>query len=394
MTEFDLLSGLSCQQEYGLYRYRKTLASAQRPEVWVDGKKYIAFCSNNYLGLADHPDIISSFQKASADYGVGGGASNLVIGHSEPHHQLEKELAAFTGRERALLFSNGYMANIGVITALLRKKDAIFLDRLSHASLLDAGVLSGARFQRYQHRCCQHLERHLKKSEAKRKLIVTDSVFSMDGDIAPLHQLLEVAERYKAWLMVDDSHGFGVLGKTGGGVAESHVLPQHKLPILMSSLGKAFGTYGAFVAGSHELIETLIQFSRTYIYTTSIPPAVAEASRVGLLLMQKELWRRDHLNKLINYFRQGCKALDFNVINSETPIQPLLIGSAKSATAISDALMIRGILVTAIRPPTVPEGTSRLRISLSAAHTHKHVDLLLDALNKTIGQNKKEGVLV
>ena len=394
MTGFDLSAALYRRQAEGLYRSRKILSSAQGPEVWFEGNRYLAFCSNNYLGLADHPDIVSAFRRASSEYGVGGGASHLIIGHSEPHHQLEEELAEFTGRERVLLFANGYMANMGAITALLSRKDAVFLDRLNHASLLDAGLLAGARFQRYQHRCCQHLEEKLKKTEAYRKLIVTDGVFSMDGDIAPLDQLPEIADKHNAWLMVDDAHGFGYLGQNGGGVAEQYGLSQKELPVLMGTLGKAFGTYGAFVAGSHELIETLVQFSRTYIYTTSIPPAVAAASRISLQLVRRDHWRRDHLKSLINYFRRSCQTLGIELMPSETPIQPLLIGSAETATAMSDALASRGVLVTAIRPPTVPEGTSRLRISLSATHTREHVDFLVDALDKVVGKHIREESLV
>ncbi|MDD7804560.1 MAG: 8-amino-7-oxononanoate synthase [Endozoicomonas sp. (ex Botrylloides leachii)] len=387
MTWFNFQPKLNHRKDQGLYRSRHTLASPQTPEIWCEGKKYLAFCSNNYLGLANHPDIVSAFQQGANRFGVGGGASHLIIGHSTPHHQLEEELAAFTGRERTLLFANGYMANLGVISALLGKSDAIFLDRLNHASLLDAGKLSGARFHRYRHSCCEHLKDRLKKSHTKRKLVVTDGVFSMDGHVALLPQLADISYKHDAWLMVDDAHGFGFLGKNGGGSAEHFGLSQQKVPVLMGTLSKAFGVYGAFVAGSHELIETLIQFARTYIYTTSIPPAIAEASRVSLKLVQRENWRREHLNDLIHYFCQGCDALNIQRIQSTTPIHPIPVGSAKVATKISHALAESGILVTAIRPPTVPPNTSRLRISLTAAHTRNHVDRLLSALKQATQQH-------
>ncbi|MDP0589361.1 MAG: 8-amino-7-oxononanoate synthase [Candidatus Endonucleobacter bathymodioli] len=391
MTAFDLAPALRSRQNQGLYRFRRTLSSAQKPEVWIDGHRYLAFCSNNYLGLADHPDVVSAFKKAANKYGVGGGASHLVVGHSEPHRLLEEELAEFTGRDRTLLYANGYMANLGVISALLGKKDGVFLDRLNHASLVDAALLSAASFQRYRHCYCQNLEEKLQKSSAYRKLIVTDGVFSMDGDIAPLDKLPAITKQYDAWLMVDDAHGFGVLGENGGGVAEHFNLSQQELPVLMGTLGKAFGCYGAFVAGSNELIETMIQFSRPYIYTTSIPPAVTEASRASLKLVKSEYWRRDHLKKLISYFRQHCQASGIELTASSTPIQPLVVGSASVATAISNTLASKNILITAIRPPTVPTGTSRLRIALSASHTFEHIDYLLEILGKIAGRHAMKG---
>ena len=385
-----LQQDLQSRREAGLYRSRKTLGTPQGPEVVVDGQKYLAFCSNDYLGLANHPDVIASLNKATADYGVGGGASHLVIGHSKAHHQLEEELAEFTGRDRVLLFSNGYMANLGVITALLGKQDAVFQDRLNHASLLDAGQLSGARFQRYLHNNVENLETRLNRSDARRKLIVTDGVFSMDGDVAPLPELARLAKQQNAWLMVDDAHGFGCLGQKGGGVAEYFDLSQDELPVLIGTLGKAFGTAGAFVAGSDALIETLIQFSRTYIYTTSMPPAVAEATRTSLKLLREESWRREHLQELVQYFRKGCKQLGLQLMDTASPIQPVMVGSADNAMAMSDSLAKQGILVTAIRPPTVPAGTSRLRITFSAAHSKKHVDQLLVALERTVSPLQEE----
>lgn len=370
-----------------LYRTRRLLQSAQTPHVVVDGKNYLAFCSNNYLGLASHPQVISAFQQSANHFGVGSGASHLVAGHSSEHHALEEELAAFCGRDRALLFSTGYMANMGAITALLGKDDAIFEDRLNHASLLDAGLLSGARFQRFLHNDLENLQSRLEKSEAQRKLIVVDGVFSMDGDCALLPELAVLAQKNNAWLMVDDAHGFGCLGKTGAGSAEYFNLSQNDLPILMGTLGKALGTFGAFIAGSEALIETLIQFSRSYIYTTAMPPAVAAATRVSLRLVQTESWRRTHLQQLIARFRAGAQALGLQLVDSFAPIQPIIIGDEAITLKIAEQLAERGILIVAIRPPTVPAGSSRLRVTFSAEHTEEQVDRLLDALSDVLSDS-------
>lgn len=369
-----------------LYRTRKLLQSPQTPEVIVDGKQYIAFCSNDYLGLANHPDVIAALQQAANKFGVGSGASHLVAGHSSEHDALEEELAAFAGRDRALLFSTGYMANMGAITALVGQGDAVFEDRLNHASLLDAGLLSGARFQRFLHNDLENLQSRLDKTEAVRKLIVVDGVFSMDGDCALLPELAALAQKNNAWLMVDDAHGFGCMGENGGGSAEHFGLTQEQLPILMGTLGKAFGTFGAFVAGSETLIETLIQFARPYIYTTAMPPAVAAATRTSLRLLQTEQWRRVHLQQLIEHFRAGAERLGLQLMNSFSPIQPLLIGDEAKALAIAEQLAARGILIIAIRPPTVPVGSSRLRITFSADHSLEHVKQLLDALDDILSE--------
>ncbi len=375
-----------------LYRTRKLLQSPQTPEVIVDGKKYIAFCSNDYLGLANHPDVIASLQKAADKFGVGSGASHLVAGHSSEHHALEEELAAFTGRERALLFSTGYMANMGAITALVGQGDAVFEDRLNHASLLDAGLLSGARFQRFLHNDLDNLQSRLTKTEATRKLIVVDGVFSMDGDCAPLTELAELAAKHNAWLMVDDAHGFGCLGKAGGGSAEYFGLSPDQLPILMGTLGKAFGTFGAFIAGSETLIETLIQFARPYIYTTAMPPAIAAATRTSLRLLQTEHWRRAHLQQLIARFRTGAQQIGLHLMDSFSAIQPIVIGDEAKALAISEQLAARGFLIIAIRPPTVPVGSSRLRVTFTAQHSIEQVDALLIALAEIVAAMPAECV--
>lgn len=274
---FDLASRLAARRAEHLYRRRPLLQSPQGPEVTVDGERLLAFSSNDYLGLANHPEVIAALQQGAATWGVGGGASHLVIGHSTPHHRLEEALADFTGRPRALLFSTGYMANLAAVTALVGQGDTVLEDRLNHASLLDAGLLSGARFSRYLHNDASSLAKRLEKASGN-TLVVTDGVFSMDGDLADLPALCAEAKRHGAWVMVDDAHGFGPLGATGGGIVEHFGLGMDDVPVLVGTLGKAFGTAGAFVAGSEELIETLIQFARPYIYTTSQPPAVACAT--------------------------------------------------------------------------------------------------------------------
>ena len=378
---FNLSARLAIRRAEHLYRSRPLLQSPQAPEVIVDGQACLAFCSNDYLGLANHPEVIAAMQQGAARWGVGGGASHLVIGHSEPHHQLERALAKFTGRERALLMSTGYMANLAAVTALVGQGDTVLHDRLNHASLLDAGMLSGARFTRYLHNDLASLEQRLSKATGNR-LIVTDGVFSMDGDLAPLPEICQLAQQHNAWVMVDDAHGFGPLGASGGGCVEQMGLTQIQVPVLVGTLGKAFGSSGAFIAGSEELIETLIQFARPYIYTTSQPPAVACASLKSLELIQTEGWRREHLNQLIAQFRATLIAANIPLMNSHTPIQPVVVGDSAQAMQLSAKLREQGIIVGAIRPPTVPAGSARLRITLTAAHTTEQVQRVTDALIK------------
>ncbi len=378
-TPFNLTERLAKQRSENLYRQRLLLQSPQQPQVKVAGKDYLAFSSNDYLGLANHPQVVAAFKEGANLWGVGGGASHLVLGHSNPHHQLELALAELTGRERVLLMSSGYMANLAVITTLVGKGDSIFHDRLNHASLLDAGLLSGARFSRYLHKDLINLTQRL-TSAMGNPLIVTDGVFSMDGDLAPLTELAAVAKAHKAWLMVDDAHGIGVLGATGGGLVEQEGLGVDDVQILVGTLGKALGTAGAFVAASEEIIETLIQFARPYIYTTSSPPAIAHATLTSLKLLQEESWRRTHLQQRIQQFVAGAQSLGLNLLPSSTPIQPLIVGTSEDALKLTKALREQGILVSAIRPPTVPKGAARLRITLTAAHTSEEVEQLLDAL--------------
>jgi 8-amino-7-oxononanoate synthase len=379
---FVLQDELSALDAQGLRRRRRTLDSAQSAHVTVDGRPYVAFCSNDYLGLANHPELIAAAQAGAAQFGVGAGASHLVLGHARAHEALEQQLAEFAGLPRALLFSTGYMANLGVVTALLGRDDAVFADRLNHASLNDACVLARAQFKRYAHNDLEQLRRLLAATTARRKLIVADAVFSMDGDIAPVPELLALAERHDAWLLLDDAHGFGVLGGRGRGVLE-HFDVQHPRIIYMATLGKAAGVFGAFVAGDVKLIETLMQRARTYIYTTAMPPLLACALSKSIALIAAGTVLRQQLRENIIQLKQILKndmRSDWRLRPSPTAIQPLVIGDNRAASAVAEKLAARGVLVPAIRPPTVPQGTARLRISLSAAHTPSDVRRLCDAL--------------
>ncbi len=382
MKNFELKSSLELLKQQGSYRSRKRIDSPQGVKIKLDSREVINFCSNDYLGLANHPQVIQAFKKGVDQYGVGSGSAHLICGHSTAHHTLEEEIAVFTGRERALLFSTGYMANMGVMTALMAKKDAVFEDKLNHASLIDAGLLSGAKFQRYLHQDIDQLQTKLQGSDAIKKMIITDGVFSMDGDLAPLVALTSIAKQHDAALMVDDAHGFGVLGTTGAGVIEQFSLTQTDVPILMGTFGKAFGTAGAFVAGSEDLIETLIQKARPYIYTTAMPAAIAKATSASLTIITNEPERREKLQRLIKQFQNGAKSIGLILMPSKTPIQPILMGDTKKALAISQKLLEQGFLVTAIRPPTVPKNKARLRVTFSANHSEKEVDDLLKALRK------------
>ena len=385
MTFSSLSLDLQQREADGLLRRRRVLQSPQGARVQVDGEDVLSFCSNDYLGLANHPALVQAACEGAQRFGVGAGASHLVTGHSAAHHELEQKLAEFTGLPAALLFSTGYMANLGVITALLGRNDALFADKLNHASLNDAALLSRAKMMRYPHADLAMLERQLAASTARRKLVVSDAVFSMDGDIAPVPELLALCEKYDAWLLLDDAHGFGVLGKTGRGVLEhfpSHLPPHPSRLIYMATLGKAAGVFGAFVAGEPELIAWLVQAARSYIYTTATPPMLAAALLESLRVIAAEAWRRKRLAELVKLLQHGLKSQRWQLMPSETPIQPLLIGSSQEAVRVSESLRQRGILVPAIRPPTVPQGTARLRITLSAAHSVADVQRLIDALQQ------------
>ena len=365
-----------------LRRQRRTVhrGKPESTEIELDGRRCVDFCSNDYLGLAAHPQVIEAFINAARIHGVGARASHLVTGHQPEHEALEQELAAFTGRERAIVFSTGYMANLGLARAVAGRDATVYGDELNHASLIDGGRLSGARLQRYPHGDVAALEQQLATQDSGTALVLTDGVFSMDGDLAPLPSLAAACSRYGAFLVVDDAHGIGVVGATGRGSVEQFGLSTAEVPALVGTFGKALGTFGAFIAGSADLVETLVQRARTYIYTTAVPPAVAAATRAALAVSIAEPWRRERVLALTGRFRKLARAAGIPLGMSETPIQPIQLGSADSAMRASNSLVERGFFVAAIRPPTVPANTSRLRITFSAAHRDEDVEGLVAAL--------------
>ena len=377
----DSTRRLHGRKNCGLYRRRLTLEGSQGVNVSIDGRDYLSFCSNDYLGLANHPELIEAVCEGAHQYGVGAGASHLTIGHHISHHKLEEMLANFTGFPRALLFSSGYMANAGVVTALVGRGDEIYADKLNHASLNDAAMLSRAKWIRYPHLNLAILEQRLSISKANCKLVITDSVFSMDGDIAPVAELLVLCEKYNAWLLLDDAHGFGVLGNQGKGIV-SHFNCDSPRIIYMATLGKAAGVSGAFIAGQEVVIETLIQYARSYIYTTAMPPLLSYTLLKSMVLIKREGWRRRKLIQLAEYLKKELQLLRWTLLPSDTPIQPVIIGGNSEVMQIRNALQERGILVPAIRPPTVPKNSARLRISLSATHSTKDIERLAAALRE------------
>lgn len=382
MLEDKLQEVLNQRTQQGLYRKRLVIQSPQGVHTQINDRSMLSFCSNDYLGLANHPDIKQAFIDATNKFGVGSGSAHLVNGHSALHHECELMLAEFTGRDRALLFSTGYMANLAITSGLMRRKDVIFQDKLNHASLIDAAKLSDAKFVRYRHNDHEQLSRLLEQHQDSsiRRLIMADAVFSMDGDYADVTELSSRAKKTQSWLMLDDAHGIGVLGDTGAGICEMNKLSQSDVPVLMSTLGKAVGVSGAFIAGSETLIETLIQNSRSYIYTTASPPAQAAAIMKSIQIIREHSWRRVKLRELIGYFKQQAYKHDLELMPSDTAIQPLVVGDNHKALTISQQLFEQGIHVTAIRPPTVPENTARLRITLSAIHEKEHIDKLIQKL--------------
>ena len=412
----DPATEIQQRRQAGLLRQRLVIDSPPGVEVTVDGERLLAFCSNDYLGLASDPRVAAALVRGATQAGTGAGASHLVSGHYRAHHELEEELADFVGAERALLFSTGYMANLAVVSSLCGRDDTVYEDRLNHASLIDAARLSRARTRRYAHADARGLAARLAKPQPRHPwraalasvpsanpqprdpsraalgsipspqdqpaggMIATDAVFSMDGDLAPLGDLQALADRHGLWLLADDAHGLGVLGPGGrGSFAHLGVTPGPRT-LRVGTLGKAFGVFGAFVAGNADVIELLVQSARTYIYTTALPPAIAEAVREALRIVRAEDDRRIELFARVREFRKGAGALGLPVTASETPIQPLILGSAERAVAASEHLRRRGILVPAIRPPTVPDGSARLRITFSSAHRPGHVERLLEAL--------------
>jgi 8-amino-7-oxononanoate synthase len=364
----------------GLKRRRRTLDSPCGPVCTVDGREVISFCSNDYLGLANDPQLIATAQAAAAQWGVGSGASHLVSGHLRPHEALETALAEFVGFPRALSFSTGYMANLAIVPALVGRGDALFSDKLNHASLIDAAQLTHADSRRYAHGDIAALSAMLETSTAKRKLILTDAVFSMDGDIAPLPELLALAERHDAWLVIDDAHGFGVLGENGRGSLAYFSLPASKRVVLMGTLGKAAGVAGAFVAADALVIEWLLQRARSYIFTTAASPIMAATLVEAVKLIAAADDGRARLVQHIHQLRTGLAGSRWQLLHSDTAIQPIIVGDNAEAVRVAEALLEHGLWVPAIRPPTVPKGTARLRVSLSAAHTEAHISALVDAL--------------
>ena len=377
----SLQLALDKRKEDGLLRQRRLLDSPQAEHIVANSQSYLSFCSNDYLGLANHTKLIAAMQQAAGNSGVGSGASNLITGHHRYHDDLEKQLAKFVGLPAALLFSTGYMANIGVLGALVGRGDAIFADKLNHACLNDGGYYSLAEFNRFAHNDIVALESLLKGSSAKHKLIAVDAVFSMDGDIAPLAEYLTLCEKYDAYLYVDDAHGFGVLGEHGEG-SLNHLKLKSPRIIMMATLGKAAGVAGAFVAGQQVVIDYLIQTAKSYVYSTPAPPALSATLTASVQLIEQGDDLRSHLYSLIDYLKNNLNCKKWTLMPSQTSVQPLLVGNNQDALALSEFLQLRGILVPAIRPPTVPAGTARLRISLSASHSLDDVKKLITAIHQ------------
>lgn len=376
-----LQEDLQARRERLHWRSFRQIQGTQGTYIQVDGKRCLNFSSNDYLGLAADPRLCAAYTAGIKRYGVGAASSHYICGHFDIHEQLCEALARFCQRERVMLFSSGYMANLGIVSTLLGRNDVFYQDRLNHASLLDAGILSKATVRRFKHCNTTHLKALLERdTQFKRRLIAVEGVFSMDGDIAPLQECAYWAHKYDACLLVDDAHGFGVLGARGGGVLEHLSLNSQQVPLLMGTFGKALGVCGAFVAGDAVWIDSLEQFARTAIYTTAMSPAQAYATLAALELSEQATKQRKHLRSLIKMFREESTQYGLQLMDSQTPIQPLIVGEAKTALAIAEQLWEQGIWVPAIRPPTVPAGTSRLRISLSAGHTESDVSQLLDAL--------------
>lgn len=379
----DLARGLAAREAAGLRRDRRILDSAQGPHPVVDGRELLSFASNDYLGLAADPRLAEAARAALARYGTGAGAAHLLGGHSRVHHELEGALAEHTGRERALLFGSGYQANLGTVTALVARGDLVVQDKLDHASLIDAAQLSGAQHRRYRHGDVEALRDRLREA-ARRRLVITDGVFSMDGDRAPLTAIAAACADARAVLMVDDAHGYGVLGADGAGSLQDQDLGSAEVPVLMATLGKALGCAGAFVAGDEALIEHLINHARSYVYSTAAPPALAAAALRALQLLREEPERRHRVLELARRFRDAAGSAGLELTASGTPIQAVLLGSVARCTAVSEVLERRGILAPAVRPPTVPEGGARLRISLTAAHSDQDLERLLEALTAAV----------
>jgi 8-amino-7-oxononanoate synthase len=366
------------------WRTRLILESPQQNHVTCDHNPYRVFSSNDYLGLANDPRLKAAFTEGIQQYGVGSGASPMIIGHFNPHHRAETLYAEFLERDRAILFNNGYTANLGVLSALLQHGDTIFQDKLNHASLIDAAILSRATLKRYRHLEMAHLHARLQEANEGATLIASDSIFSMDGDAAPLTQLAELAQQFSSGLLIDDAHGIGIFGEQGRGSVQAAKLTQAQVPLLVCPLGKAFGCFGAIVAGPENYIEHILQFARSYTYSTALPPALAATAIASLQLVKTETNRRQHLMALIHQFHSRAKALGLDFSPSQGPIQVLKVGEAKRTLSLANHLKKKGFLIGAIRPPTVAQGASRLRISLSASHSAEDIEALLTELRRAV----------
>lgn len=394
MLDSWLTPALQARQANLHYRQRRTLNGRSRTHVIQSSRSLLEFSSNDYLGLANEPRVIDAFCKGAREDGVGSGASAVVSGHLAIHRQLEETLADWTGRSRALLFPSGFQANLAVHDALLSSRDRVFGDRLNHASLLDGARLAGARMTRYCHGDVDALVQQLTRySGDGRKLVASDGIFSMDGDRAPVQALATACRAHEAVLLIDDAHGIGILGLHGAGLLEDAQLDQDAVPVLVGTLSKALGAEGAFVAGSDALIETLIQFARPYIYTTSLPPAIAHAGLTALHIAREEPERRQRLTDNIAYFQQLAKQAALPITNSDTPIQPMIVGHEHTVMTLAHLLETDGFLVGAIRPPTVPKGSSRLRITLSATHQRADIEALITSLHRHYTVLTSEGTL-
>lgn len=363
-----------------LWRNLKTVDAPPDRTIGIGDKELLNFCSNNYLSLANHQALIDAATGAAQKFGTSTSASHLIAGHTCLHGELEAKIAEFTGAEKAILFSTGYMANLAVPDTLLCRNDLLIQDRLNHASIIDGGKITNAKVRRYAHNDVEAAARLLDTSDHDRKLLVTDGVFSMDGDVAPLNELQSVCQKNDAVLMVDDAHGFGVLGTGGIGSLETTGLTPTGNVLMLGTLSKACGSFGAFVAGDAVYIDTLIQHARSFIYTTALPAPVVAASTKAIDLIRTESWRREKLRENIQYFRNRAAERSIALTESTTPIQPIIIGDNQATLKLSQQLLEQGIMVVAIRPPTVPAGQARLRITLMTDHTHSDIDRLVDAL--------------
>lgn len=378
----DLLRQQQDIKDQGLWRKRKMIGSAQHSLVVADDSWLTNFSSNDYLGFASHPKLALAANNAQDQWGIGAGASHLVCGHQSPHESLESELAEWLGAQKVLLFSNGYMANLAICTSLAGKGDLILQDRLNHASIIDGGRLSAANFKRYKHCDIDHADRRCSSSSFNQLLIVTDGVFSMDGDVAPLSSLKKLVDEYEGILCVDDAHGLGVLGDQGRGSLSHYGLRPEGNIVMMGTLGKAFGVYGAFVAGDEVIIEHLIQTGRTYKYTTALPSSMPVAASASLKILKSDWVELERsLRQNVQLFRREVAKIGLSLSNSLTPIQPIVIGDEVACLAISEQLLDLGFLVTAIRYPTVPKGGARLRVVITAEHSPYQIEALIEALS-------------